>query len=552
MNRGDSQSVRAATERLVGGSIKGVDLRLALPALCGWVAVGVAVGFSRYLAVVLAVASGAAGVAAWRRAGSGSLAATAAPTLMVVAALLGSLGIQGLAWDSTELVRLAAESGRANVTMRITEPPKYQADQWGGAGSVMVRGPAWVGAPKGPGVPSVARLPAQPLSQGQLLEFRARLSVNELAEPQRVKLAALGTVAVSQPTGWRAALFQARQNLTIRASPLLTGIALGDTSGLPDRLDQDLKTTSLTHITAVSGAHVAIVLGLVLGLARLAGAPRPVAAAFGAVALLGFAGLIGHGASVWRSVAMGAAAIIGLAAGRTRAALGALAAAVIVVLAANPWLARSYGLILSVLATAALILVAPPLAKWLTRSLPRLPKPVAEGAALTLSAQLACAPVIAMFAGQISLTALPANLLAAPAIPIATVGGLVAALTAPAAPWLADAAAWAGNAGAAWVGQVATWVAAWPVAAIAWPLGLAGLVLAAAASLAAGLAAWRLGRRRRAAQVLIGLLATALAIQALLPRAWIDSALAGRVTADWLFAASDVGQGTAAVLRTGE
>jgi competence protein ComEC len=157
-----------------------------------------------------------------------------------------------------------------------------------------------------------------------------------------------------------------------------------------------------------------------------------------------------------------------------------------------------------------------------------------------------------MFAGQISLTALPANLLAAPAIPIATVGGLVAALTAPAAPWLADAAAWAGNAGAAWVGQVATWVAAWPAAAIAWPLGLGGLILAAGASLAAGLLAWRLGRRRRAAQVLIGLLATALAIQALLPRAWIDSALAGRVTADWLFAACDVGQGTAAVLRTGE
>ncbi|MDR2347333.1 MAG: ComEC/Rec2 family competence protein, partial [Bifidobacteriaceae bacterium] len=279
------------------------------------------------------------------------------------------------------------------------------------------------------------------------------------------------------------------------------------------------------------------------------------AAGLGAATLVAFAGLIGPGPSVLRAVLMGGAAVLGLASGKARLALGALAGAAALALVANPWLARSYGLILSALATGALIVIAPPLADWLGRVFPRLPRAVAEAAALTGSAQLVCAPVITIFAGQISLVALPANLLAAPAIPVTTVAGLAAlALGAapPALAALAGAAVWAGNAAAAWVAWVAQWVATWPLAAVPWPSGAAGFASAGAATVVLVVALRLLARApgwaRRA--VAAGLI-VALAVAGPLRRP-VNNALGRGPPGDWALAVCDVGQGTAVALRSGE
>jgi competence protein ComEC len=115
----------------------------------------------------------------------------------------------------------------------------------------------------------------------------------------------------------------------------------------------------MTHLNAVSGSNVAIVVGAVLLLARWSRAGPWLAAGLCGLALVGFVILVRPSPSVVRAATMGAIGLAALATGRPRAALPALAAAVTVLVLVDPELAGDAGFALSVLATGALLLLAP-------------------------------------------------------------------------------------------------------------------------------------------------------------------------------------------------
>ena len=101
-----------------------------------------------------------------------------------------------------------------------------------------------------------------------------------------------------------------------------------------------------------------------------------------------------------------------------------LCAAVVVLLAVDPFLARSAGFALSVLATAGLLVLAP---GWRARLARRWPGPVADAVATALAAQVATLPVLVVLTQNLGLLSVPANVVAEPAVPAATVlGALVA------------------------------------------------------------------------------------------------------------------------------
>jgi len=226
------------------------------------------------------------------------------------------------------------------------------------------------------------------------------------------------------------------------ARELVSGVALGDDHALPADVRSDMRVVSMTHLTAVSGQHVAIVLGLIMsGLGVL---PRRCRAAAGVVVLAALVALVRPGGSVLRAAAMGGVLLAGVAAGRRSASFPALCAAVTVLLLIDPWQARSYGFALSVVATAGILLGSEPVRAALTR---RLPRWLAGALAVPLVAQAACGPVLVLLQPQVSTWAVPANVLAAPLVPLATVAGLLAALLAPWWPALAAVVAWAGGAG---------------------------------------------------------------------------------------------------------
>lgn len=157
--------------------------------------------------------------------------------------------------------------------------------------------------------------------------------------------------------------------------------------------------------------------------------------------------------SVLRAAACGLITLLAIGTGRRRSLLPALAAAVLLLVLYDPWLARSYGFLLSVLATGALLLLAPRWSAALQRR--RVPPRIAEVIAAAAAAQAVCAPVVAVLAARVGLVAVPCNLLAEVAVAPATVLGFAALAAAPVALPVAQVLAWCAGWPAEWIAGVA-------------------------------------------------------------------------------------------------
>ena len=277
----------------------------------------------------------------------------------------------------------------------------------------------------------------------------------------------------------------------------MPGAAIGDVSRVPQDLVAAMRTVGLTHITAVSGSHFALLGGAVLALTGALALPRGLRSLIGVAVLTGLVLLVHPQPSVVRAAVMGAVGCLGLVVGRRSSAVPALATAVVVLLVVDPWLSRSAGFALSVLATGGIVLMAARLTSLLQHVLPRW---LAIAVSVPVAAQAVCAPVLVLLDPAVSVYAVPANVLAAPALVPATLLGVATTVVAP--WWPAAATGLATGAGGAtwWVASVARTGAALPGAQLPWdggPLGVAALVAFDAALLIPLLGGGRLVRERR-------------------------------------------------------
>jgi competence protein ComEC len=244
--------------------------------------------------------------------------------------------------------------------------------------------------------------------------------------------------------------------------------------------------------------------------------------------------------SVLRAAVMGCIALGALASGRPRQALPALSAAVLGLLLWDPSLAGDPGFTMSVLATVAILVIAPGWASALRDR--HVPVGLAELIAVAAAAHIVTAPVIAAISGRVSLVAIPANVLAEPVVACATVLGFLAALVAPLSIGLGASIAWLAGWPTRWLVWVAEWFGGLHGATVSWPGGaVGGLALLAATG---GL--WLLARRAGPRRLLVAAAVVALIVQ--LP---VRSVTSGWPPAGWLFVACDVGQGDALLLRAG-
>ncbi len=328
---------------------------------------------------------------------------------------------------------------------------------------------------------------------------------------------------------------------------LLPGLAVGDTTALDPEVERDLRMASLTHLTAVSGANCAIVVGLAILAIGGIGAPRLVRLIGAGALLVVFVILVTPEPSVLRASAMASLVLVATALGRPVRGIPLLSAAVLVLVIVDPWLTRDYGFLLSVLATGALLLLAAPLSVLLARAMP---KPLALAVAVPTSAQIVCQPVIVLLDPGIALYGVPANLLAAPAAPMATVIGLLACVVLPLAPPVGSvltSIAWVPS---TWIAAIAGVVADLPGARLPWVPGAGGaLTLAAVMVILIVLIVPRPSRwRSRIAGSLALLVLVGYAGALAGSRLAQDSGRPG----DWQIAQCDVGQGDAVVVRSGD
>lgn len=398
----------------------------------------------------------------------------------------------------------------------------------------------------------------------QLLDAGSVVEAHGTAVPARpgdravfVVFAARGLDVVQPPGGlWavtarlRRGLGDAVQRLPEPAAGLVPGLAVGDTSGVTAALDADMKASSLSHLTAVSGANCAIVVGLAFAIAALCGARRGVRVAVGLLVLVGFVALVTPEPSVVRAAGMATIAMLAVQLGRTAAGISVLSLAISVLLIADPWLAGSLGFALSVAATASLLLCARPLAAGMARWMPRA---LAFALAVPIAAQLACGPLLVLITPTVPLYGILANLLAAPAAPVATVVGLLACLAVP-FPLLQSGLAALAWVPASWIAATATTMARLPGNTVAWFEGWWGALALTVVGLAIGvvIVGRGIGRRgralRRSAAVLVA------AVVGVSVGAAALSGFAGRfaLPAQWTIAMCDIGQGDAVLVKSAD
>jgi len=400
-------------------------------------------------------------------------------------------------------------------------------------GQVLVFGPLddWAGVLPGQRVVVDARL--APSSSGGLVA--ATLTVRG------------GPAFLGGPPWWQRAAGSVRSGLRdachgLPALPrgLLPGLVVGDTSHLDPVLKERFRVAGLTHLVAVSGTNCSIVVGsAALVMRRLRASPRATATV-GLFVLVAFVITARPSPSVLRAAAMAAIALYGIASGRQRDALPLLAASVIALLVWRPALAADLGFVLSSAATASLLLVAPGWADALRRR--GIPPGLAEAVAVASAAHVVTAPIIVGLSGQVSLVAIPANLLAEPVVAAATVLGVLAAVSSPLSSQVAAGFAQLAGLPCRWLVAVAEFFGSLPGAAVPWPRGvIGGVVLAALTVLVAVSIRWA---RPRTLLAIAAVVAVAIQIP-------VRSVVPGWPVPGWLFVACDVGQGDALVLSTG-
>lgn len=521
-----------------------VDLRLLPAALAAWV--GVLVGTSGpgapRVAVPLAgaAAAGALALALWwwrdtrsRPRTPGAHALTPGGSLRLGLALLACAGTCGLvsgagaqsAHSRDPTVGLVAGGAeRLWVTAVLLEDPTPTRSRWEtGAHAATVRvtevtgrptaGTAMVGAREAR--PSSARMYATGtgwghLARGDVVSLSGRVDAGFRADPPFAgTLRADDPELLLRPGGWvgavrevRAALVRACAGLSDQGRALVPGMAIGDDRRMEETLRQAMLTSSLTHLTAVSGSHVAILLGVVVAVVPGRGWARAAAAV---VTMSALVAVVGPEPSVVRSVSTAGVGVCGLLLRRPGQAHAALCAVVVAVLLVDPWSARSFGFALSVLATWG---VVGPAATW-TRRVRRLAREdTPAGRALTgavavgavpVAAQLMVAPVLLLLNPWLPTWGVVANVLAAPAVAPASLLGIAAACVAPWWPRGAERLAGGAEFFTGWIAAVGGTVAGWPLARLPWPggsPGIAGLLLLAATGLLGVRVVRRAGGRR--------------------------------------------------------
>lgn len=536
------------------------DLRLALPAAVAWVTLGILIAIPQLLgalAVVLWGVAAAAGVAAMiiarprLRAVAGMVIVTAAVTAM----LLSSAAIAQAGRRPGPLLE-AANAGRFVTATAVTG----EVAQAGGRGPLAVTLTAVkIGrerlSVKVPALVFGALDVVSGRGIGTALTVSGTLSAAAPEDRVAFLVFIRGSPTVLAHPPWylnwanalRARFLEAAQTLPGDGADLLPGLSIGDTSAVSATLDAAMKTTSLSHLTAVSGANCAVVIALIMLVGGAIGMPRGWRIAASLAVLAGFVVLVTPEASVLRSAVMATLVLIALASGRPLKGVPVLALAVIILLVLDPWLSRSFGFILSVLATAGLLVLAGPLTRVLARWLPT---PVAAVIAIPLAAQLACQPVIILLNPVIPAYGVVANLLSGPAAPLATVLGLTACvllpILAPLGTFVA-AIAWLPS---SWIAAVARFFANLPGSQTPWLPGAGGVtLLAVVTALTLLVILWPGARRGRVRTVVAGILAVLFV-------GYLGVLGGGQVRqqllrpTDWQIAACDIGQGDAVLVRS--
>ena len=283
----------------------------------------------------------------------------------------------------------------------------------------------------------------------------------------------------------RSALFGVRRSLHAslgKSTPepeasLGQALLLGMRDTIPDAVLDDFRATGTSHLLAISGLHVGILMALALPVsARVFGRRRSLYLIVPLVAVWLYAVLAGLSPSVVRASIMGTVYLAALALGRPRSILPALGLAAAVMVAVSPNILWSVSFQLSFAAMAGIATLADPVSRKLQGffgvsdtegAASRLPvRAVAVAVGTSAAAILATMPLTAFYFQQVSLVGLPTTLITLPMLPFSLVFHALAAALGLVLEPLGTAFGWLAWGATTYIVQVVHIAAKLPIASL--------------------------------------------------------------------------------------
>lgn len=197
---------------------------------------------------------------------------------------------------------------------------------------------------------------------------------------------------------------------------VLKAMTLGDKSRLTPAMKLRFNHTGCSHVLALSGLHLGILMGIVfLAIHRLKRSRTAMAAGCLAALMLiwGFAWVTGMSVSLQRAAWMCTLWVLGIMRQRRTEGLTTLCLAACLLLLADPDCVEDVGFQLSFVSVGFILLTVPPIDRWL-RSLPSLLHGVADIGAVGLVAQTGTLPLVVYHFGNIPTYALLSGFIAIP------------------------------------------------------------------------------------------------------------------------------------------
>lgn len=233
---------------------------------------------------------------------------------------------------------------------------------------------------------------------------------------------------------------QLTKMLPLGEGALLAAMLTGRAGDVDSALRDIYARAGIAHLLAVSGLHLAILVGLLDALLGCTFLSRKQKLALEIGAVLGFMALTGFSHSVVRAGIMVILCKGAMVLGRDSDTLNSLGISVIIILLTNPYAIYSTGLQLSYLATMGIAAYCEPLCEafcgrvlrreW---SIVREERPVVSAVlscfAVTLSAQILTVPVVCWQFGTLSLVSPVVNLLISPPAASALLFGMCSVIT---------------------------------------------------------------------------------------------------------------------------
>lgn len=297
------------------------------------------------------------------------------------------------------------------------------------------------------GIPEQAKIkayaPAFPeFEYGQIVRFEARVKLYGDKKWRLAKDSYAGEVSISDytiigsETGLgvkiKGTLFAVRErfnkvisrSLPGAESGLASGLLLGEKALISPEITRQLQISGTTHIIALSGYNITIILGLFVifrdKFTRLLNLLVPV------IFILAFVVMTGGAASLIRAAIMGFMPLLASYLGRESDSFIAILLSAVIMIAVNPFLALfDVGFQLSFTALAGMIYFAP----IITRLLAGLPEYLLRPLSETMGAQLAAMPLLAYYFGSVSMISPLSNLVILSLVPLGMLTAFVIGLS---------------------------------------------------------------------------------------------------------------------------